>query len=100
MRRFTASEQDEVITPRPVTKVELHRDEPVMPPRDDQQPQLADQVPERRAALGLRSDWDLTVGTATYPTDGETASDEGAAPLALAVEYVAIDGSERALVGR
>ena len=30
------------------------------------------EVATRRAALGLRSPWALTVGTATYPEDGET----------------------------
>jgi GGDEF domain-containing protein len=29
-------------------------------------------VPVRRAELGLHSRWDLTVGTATFPEDGET----------------------------
>jgi diguanylate cyclase (GGDEF)-like protein len=32
------------------------------------------QLPGRRQALGLRSKWDLTVGTAVFPEDGETAS--------------------------
>jgi diguanylate cyclase (GGDEF)-like protein len=36
---------------------------------------IAVQVPERREAMGLRSHWDLTIGTATYPTDGETVTD-------------------------
>jgi diguanylate cyclase (GGDEF)-like protein len=30
------------------------------------------QVPARRAALRLRGRWDLTIGTAAYPSDGET----------------------------
>ena len=29
-------------------------------------------IPARRAELGLRSPWDLTVGTATFPEDGRT----------------------------
>jgi diguanylate cyclase (GGDEF)-like protein len=29
-------------------------------------------VPARRAALGLQTPWDLTVGTATFPEDGQT----------------------------
>jgi diguanylate cyclase (GGDEF)-like protein len=29
-------------------------------------------LPERRAELGLASDWGLTIGTAAYPEDGET----------------------------
>jgi diguanylate cyclase (GGDEF)-like protein len=29
-------------------------------------------LPERRAALGLKTSWDLTIGTATYPDDGKT----------------------------
>jgi diguanylate cyclase (GGDEF)-like protein len=33
------------------------------------------QLPVRREALGLRSRWDLTVGTAVFPEDGRTASD-------------------------
>jgi diguanylate cyclase (GGDEF)-like protein len=33
------------------------------------------QVPMRREALGLHSWWDLTIGTATFPHDGETVDD-------------------------
>jgi diguanylate cyclase (GGDEF)-like protein len=33
---------------------------------------IEQEVLGRRAALGLRSSWDLTVGTAAYPEDGET----------------------------
>jgi diguanylate cyclase (GGDEF)-like protein len=29
-------------------------------------------LPERRAGLGLKTNWDLTIGTATYPDDGKT----------------------------
>ncbi len=29
-------------------------------------------LPERRAALGLKTTWDLTIGTSTYPDDSET----------------------------
>jgi diguanylate cyclase (GGDEF)-like protein len=30
------------------------------------------QIPKHRAALGLNSRWDVTIGTATYPRDGKT----------------------------
>jgi GGDEF domain-containing protein len=33
---------------------------------------IAAEVAVRRDALGLQSRWDLTVGTAAYPQDGET----------------------------
>ncbi len=33
---------------------------------------IHDRVPARRAKLGLREHWDLTIGTAAYPGDGET----------------------------
>jgi diguanylate cyclase (GGDEF)-like protein len=33
------------------------------------------EVPTRRVALGLHSDWDLTIGTAAFPDDGETVDD-------------------------
>jgi GGDEF domain-containing protein len=33
------------------------------------------QVPKRRAALKLREQWGLTIGTASYPADGTTAKD-------------------------
>jgi diguanylate cyclase (GGDEF)-like protein len=32
-------------------------------------------VPARRAELGLRTRWDLTVGTASYPADGATVEE-------------------------
>ncbi len=33
---------------------------------------IRDHVPEHRAALGLRTRWDVTIGTASFPGDGET----------------------------
>jgi diguanylate cyclase (GGDEF)-like protein len=33
---------------------------------------ISAQVPARRAKLGLQSTWDLTIGTATYPEDGNS----------------------------
>ncbi|MBV9424051.1 MAG: GGDEF domain-containing protein [Solirubrobacterales bacterium] len=33
---------------------------------------IRSQVPERRAALGIQAPWDLTIGTAAFPEDGET----------------------------
>jgi diguanylate cyclase (GGDEF)-like protein len=33
------------------------------------------EVLDRRAAIGLRSRWDLTVGTSTFPEDGETVDE-------------------------
>ena len=36
---------------------------------------VASQVPVRRQKLGLHSDWDLTIGTAAFPDDGETVDD-------------------------
>ncbi len=36
---------------------------------------VAAQVPDRREKLGLHSSWDLTIGTAAYPEDGETVDD-------------------------
>ena len=36
---------------------------------------ISEQIPARRATLGLRSQWDLTIGTASYPEDGETVND-------------------------
>jgi diguanylate cyclase (GGDEF)-like protein len=36
------------------------------------QQRIAEEVTVRRSAIGLRANWDLTVGTATYPQDGET----------------------------
>ena len=36
---------------------------------------IATQVQTRRDALGLRSPWDLTIGTAAYPDDGESVDD-------------------------
>jgi hypothetical protein len=32
-------------------------------------------VPECRVELGLHSPWDLTIGTATYPVDGESVNE-------------------------
>jgi diguanylate cyclase (GGDEF)-like protein len=36
---------------------------------------IRDQLPESRAQSGLRTEWDLTIGTATYPEDGDTFED-------------------------
>jgi diguanylate cyclase (GGDEF)-like protein len=36
---------------------------------------VAAQVPLRREKLSLHSSWDLTIGTAAYPEDGETVDD-------------------------
>jgi len=36
---------------------------------------ISAQVFSRRQALGLNSDWDLTIGTAVYPHDGQTVND-------------------------
>ncbi len=36
---------------------------------------VTSQIPERRAALGIRSPWDLTVGTASFPEDGSTVNE-------------------------
>ena len=36
---------------------------------------IAAEVATRREALGLRTPWDLTIGTATYPGDGETVDE-------------------------
>jgi diguanylate cyclase (GGDEF)-like protein len=36
---------------------------------------VAAQVPVRREKLGLHSSWDLTIGTAAFPEDGETVDD-------------------------
>jgi diguanylate cyclase (GGDEF)-like protein len=36
---------------------------------------ISSQVAVRRAEMGLRAPWDLTIGTATYPDDGETVTD-------------------------
>jgi diguanylate cyclase (GGDEF)-like protein len=33
---------------------------------------IRDAIPDRRAAIGLHAPWDLTIGTAAYPDDGET----------------------------
>lgn len=33
---------------------------------------ITSMLPERRAELGLKTGWDLTIGTATFPDDGET----------------------------
>jgi diguanylate cyclase (GGDEF)-like protein len=36
---------------------------------------IRDQVPDRRAQSGSEVNWDLTIGTATFPEDGETFED-------------------------
>ena len=36
---------------------------------------VASEVPVRREKLGLHSSWDLTIGTAAFPDDGETIDD-------------------------
>jgi diguanylate cyclase (GGDEF)-like protein len=36
---------------------------------------IASRVPECRVELGLHSPWDLTIGTATYPADGESVNE-------------------------
>jgi diguanylate cyclase (GGDEF)-like protein len=36
---------------------------------------IRDHVPQRRAALGLRTRWDVTIGTASFPHDGDTLDD-------------------------
>jgi len=36
------------------------------------QARLRAQLPARRAAIGTDQLWDLTIGTATYPEDGES----------------------------
>ena len=36
---------------------------------------VASEVPVRREKLGLHSSWDLTIGTAAFPDDGETVDD-------------------------
>ena len=36
---------------------------------------ISSQVPVRRRALRLRSHWDLTIGTATFPRDGGTVDE-------------------------
>ena len=36
---------------------------------------IGDQIPECRTTLGLRSDWDVTIGTASFPADGDTLED-------------------------
>ncbi len=36
---------------------------------------VTSQIPERRAALGIQSQWDLTVGTASFPEDGSTVNE-------------------------
>ena len=36
---------------------------------------VAAEVPLRREKLGLHSSWDLTIGTAAFPDDGETVDD-------------------------
>ncbi len=33
---------------------------------------VREQVPNHRAALGLSTDWDVTIGTASFPDDGDT----------------------------
>jgi diguanylate cyclase (GGDEF)-like protein len=33
---------------------------------------VREQVPNHRAALGLGTDWDVTIGTASFPDDGDT----------------------------
>ena len=33
------------------------------------------QIPAQRAVLGLQEPWDLTIGTAAYPADGQTVED-------------------------
>jgi diguanylate cyclase (GGDEF)-like protein len=33
---------------------------------------VREQVPERRAALGIATPWDVTIGTASFPEDGDT----------------------------
>jgi diguanylate cyclase (GGDEF)-like protein len=32
-------------------------------------------IPAHRAALGLRTNWDVTIGTASFPDDGQTLDD-------------------------
>ncbi len=36
---------------------------------------ITSQIPERRAALGVHSNWDLTVGTASFPEDGSSVNE-------------------------
>jgi diguanylate cyclase (GGDEF)-like protein len=36
---------------------------------------IEEQVAQRRSALGLSAPWDLTIGTASFPADGETFDD-------------------------
>jgi diguanylate cyclase (GGDEF)-like protein len=36
---------------------------------------IRSEVPARRRALGLQSTWDLTIGTAAYPSDGSTVEE-------------------------
>jgi len=36
---------------------------------------ITSQIPERQEALGLRAEWDLTVGTSSFPDDGSTATE-------------------------
>jgi diguanylate cyclase (GGDEF)-like protein len=36
---------------------------------------IRSQLPRRRNELGLRADWDVTIGTASFPEDGETFDD-------------------------
>jgi diguanylate cyclase (GGDEF)-like protein len=33
------------------------------------------EIPAHRSALGFDADWDVTIGTATFPEDGETLED-------------------------
>jgi diguanylate cyclase (GGDEF)-like protein len=36
---------------------------------------ITEEIPGRRAALGLRSPWDLTIGTASFPKDGSSVTE-------------------------
>jgi diguanylate cyclase (GGDEF)-like protein len=36
---------------------------------------IRSEVTERRSQLGLRTPWDLTIGTAAYPDDGRSVED-------------------------
>ena len=36
---------------------------------------IRENVPEHRAALGFRTPWDVTIGTASFPDDGDTLDD-------------------------
>jgi diguanylate cyclase (GGDEF)-like protein len=56
---------------------------------------IRDNVPEHRTALGLQTRWDVTIGTASFPEDGDTLDELVAAADRRMYEQRGIELRER-----